>query len=1577
MALPSAHGGRLLLVTVLVGMLAAAVLAAGNIARAQDPPTPTTHQITRGTTAAALTSSLNAVFASGGGTLAAVKAGDTIAFGPGEYEDIGRADSFYLKLNKANLTVRGARDPRFGEADGVCDPTKDTILTGSSAFSLTAANITVEHFCFQNIDDGSSAHATPHTLSTIRLEHTADGATVRRNRIDNTIGKGVAGHTDSLDDLTDITIAENEFIDIGLIETNGAGGSIQPRHTGQEPSAIQLDTFLDKEDLRIDDNLFDGSAWVAVSLYQVEGGTISGNTFRNMPKSAIFLISSPDFTLHNNTYEGNNRDAWRVVETADWMNDVWHGLSDAKSSFKIETMESEALQTLLLSNRAEAVAMGMDGDLYDAAVASSPDSVYRDPGLHAAVRIAASPRVTISNSTFTRNHNSIAICGDITCRVEGLEAVGDDDDTGRAPAYISPLTYEDGRDRVASTVTLSGNQFTDSDTRTFGGPGSVGNHLVIGYHRAHRRNQARGPAVGSFSYEAGNSFTGSGGFGGAAEPTTHQITHSDTDAALQTSLDAVFGSDGATLDAVKSGDTIEFGPGEYEDIGRASGLYLQLDKASLTVRGASDPRFGEADGECDPTTDTILKGSSAFSLTAANITLEHFCFQNIDDGSSAHATPHTLATIRLAHTADRATIRRNRINNTIGMGVDGRVSAGDLTEITIAENEFIEIGLIENNGAGTAIQPRHAVAEPSAIRLDTTRPKSDITIDDNLFEGSAWVGVSFDKVDGGTISGNIFRNMAKSAVYLGYSPDITLDNNTYEGNNRAAWRVVRTANWLNDVTFGISGASGGTKRATLESAALQDLMRMTKVQAEAVGMDGALYDAAVAAAANSVYRDPDLHAAVRVVGSAGVTISNSTFTNNHNSIAICGEVACRVDGLEEVGTVGDTGRAPAYISLTTFPGGTSRIQSSVTLSGNEFTDSDARSFEGPGSIGNHLVIGYFRAAVTSNAVGPAVGSFTHGAGNSYSGDGVFGGAVTSGWSGISIESESAEVAEGANAVFNLTIDPPAANDLSVRYRVSEDGSWVGTLPDGSPALPGTQITVAAGDASAVLTIPIVSDGNVEADGSITVTIEAGERYKEGATATVAVRDDTVSGISLESESAEVVEGAAAVFNLTIDPPAGNDLTVHYSVSEDGSWAGTLPDDSPALPGNQITVAAGDASAVLTIPTASDGAVEADGSITVTIAAGERYSDGATATVAVRDDTISAISITRESAEVVEGADIVFNLTIDPPAGNDLTVHYSVSEVGSWVGTLRDDNRALPGDQITVAAGDASAVLTVPTASDGAVEDAGSITVTIDAGERYSDGATATVNVLDGPIVVVAAPPPPPIFVPPPPPSRKDEVAVVDGAAKLEANKVTVDLVEGSLPENVETVETTVTKLTRSKTPQAPDSGRFRIAGGAVFDIALEATLADETSESLTELATPVTVCLPVPRTVSNPVVLRYDAETEEWVKLRPADSSEEGQVCAFADSFSVYAVANEADHLEGLSANQINDFSVWEADYTLTATELLSAIEADLLWVRSDEEWIGYATFEGEPIPGAIDFLIANGDTLWLGSVGSGEEDEG
>ena len=1714
---PHTHSGRLLLVAVLMGLVAAAVLAAGNIARAQDPPEPTTHRITRGDTDTELQTSLNAVFASDGTTLAAVTAGDIIEFGPGVYEDIGRVNGSYLRLDKDNLTVRGASDPRLGEADGQCDANTDTILTGSSGFDLRVAGITVEHFCFQNIDDGSLAHASPHTLASIRLQHTADGATIRRNRIDNTISMGVYGRIGS-GNLQRLTFAENEFIDIGLIATNGAGTAIQPRDGNGAPSAIDLVTLRDKSNLTITDNLFEGSARFGASLSNIKAGVISGNTFRNMAKSAVSLDNSSDITLDDNTYEGNNHAAWRVVQLPNWLNDYHYGLSSIRRPDKRATMESAALHNLMRMNKAQAVAAGMDGDLYAAAAANK---VYRDPHLHAAVLVARSTNVAISNSTFTNNHNSVAICGHLICRVDGLEAVGADGDTGRSPAYIALLTYPGSSvNRTQSSVTLSDNEFTDSDTRSFDGPGSIGNHVVIGYHRGSSDNPSLGPAAGTITYGAGNSFSGSGVFGGAA-PRLHQITPGDTDAALQTSLNAVFGSDGATLADVEAGDIIDFAPGIYNDIGRASGgFYLLLDKEDLTVRGARDPRKGEADGQCDPAQDTILTGSSGFELSATVIRLQHFCFQDIDDGSGSHTNPHRLAPIRVDDSGNGASIRGNRIDNTIGMGVNGRIASGNLSGVLITDNEFIDIGLIATNGADAPIQPRGTGQEPSAIGFDTSAEKTNFRVVDNLFEGSAWAAVNLESVTGGTISGNTFRNMAKSAVNVNGSNRVTLSSNTYEGNNHTAWRVVETADWLNDLKIGLSGSTVADETASMESAALQTSLRLDKDQAVALGMDGDLFDAATATDANVVYRDPRLHAAVRVATSTNVTISDSAFTNNHNSIAICGASVCRVEGLEAVGDDGDTGRAPAYISPD--PAVTSPA-STVTLSGNEFNNSDTRSFDGPGTIGNHIVIGYFRDAATTLAVGDAAGSIKYIGrnSNSFTGSGVFGGAalppgpfrITRGdtddelkasldqvWnstgatvadvvSGDTIEFGPGlyeDIGRGSGGFFLLldkeglilrgardprlgaasgecdpTTDTILAGKSGFDLRAANitlEHFCFQNIDDGSLAHANPQNLAPirirdTGDRTTIRrnridnTIGMGVDGRVSAGDLTEITIAENEFIKIGLIATngaadaiqprgtgrepsaiqfdtgrpkanLRVTDNLFQGsawvaLSLENVNGGTISGntfrdmAKSAVNLNSSSDVilddntyeGNN-SVAWRVMNKANWlndhlVGPFGPDVGAWGSPPLESAA--LQTFLRLDKDQAAALGMDGALYDAAPANSVYRDPrvyAAVWIAASTEVVisnSAFTNNHNSVAIcghyvcrVDGLEKVGNAGDYGRAPAYITV-YADQPIRPSTVTLtgnqfhNSDTRSFDGpgsigNHLVIGhyrAGENSN-------SRGRV--VGSFTygaANIFTGDGVTYGGAAKPP---PPPPVISAPPP--IFVPPPPPFRKDEVAVVDGAAKLEANKVTVDLVKGSLPENAETVEATVTKLSRSKTPDAPDGGRFRIPSGAAFEIELEATLADETTQTLTELAAPATVCLPVPRAVNNPVVLRYDAETEEWVKLPSADSAEEDEVCALSASFSVYAVADEADHSEGLSANEINDFSVWEGDYPLTASELLAALlDVNPIWVRNDETWTGYATFEGEPIPGAIDFLVANGDTLWLGDGGSGrdtgEEGEG
>ena len=113
-------------------------------------------------------------------------------------------------------------------------------------------------------------------------------------------------------------------------------------------------------------------------------------------------------------------------------------------------------------------------------------------------------------------------------------------------------------------------------------------------------------------------------------------------------------------------------------------------------------------------------------------------------------------------------------------------------------------------------------------------------------------------------------------------------------------------------------------------------------------------------------------------------------------------------------------------------------------------------------------------------------------------------------------------------------------------------------------------------------------------------------------------------ISLRAGAA-VSEGDNAVFTVEANPAPQSDLTVEFSVLQDGEWLST-----PGAGARTLTLTAGTTSADLTVATENDSVDESDGSISVSIASGTDYTVAAPpndmASVTVQDNDSAGVSI---------------------------------------------------------------------------------------------------------------------------------------------------------------------------------------------------------------------------------------------------------------------------------------------------------------------------------------------------------------
>ncbi|MCY3596436.1 MAG: hypothetical protein OXG71_03240 [Rhodospirillales bacterium] len=321
------------------------------------------------------------------------------------------------------------------------------------------------------------------------------------------------------------------------------------------------------------------------------------------------------------------------------------------------------------------------------------------------------------------------------------------------------------------------------------------------------------------------------------------------------------------------------------------------------------------------------------------------------------------------------------------------------------------------------------------------------------------------------------------------------------------------------------------------------------------------------------------------------------------------------------------------------------------------------------------------------------------------------------------------VTEGTAATFTLTADPAPAAPLDVTVTVAADGDY------GIAA--GTQTVTIPTTGSFTLTLATTGDEADEADGSVSVTVDAGAGYTVGdaSSGTVAIADDDLPPPQISvTAGAGITEGGDAVFTVEADRAVDADLAVTLTVSEK---AGS---DLVAAAGEgekTVTILDGETEATLTVKTDDDAADEPDGSVSATVAAGDGYtiapSPANAASVAVADNDEAALGppvISVEDVTVREGEVAVVPVRLSPAPTKPVRLFYR-----SRFASLDADKRADLNDfkltriYLNFRPGETLKYARVPTRQD-SHDDGGEVfeVFVIPLGGRYGVGAVPVTGV---------------------------------------------------------------------------------------------------------------------------------------------------------------------------------------------------------------------------------------------------------
>ena len=264
--------------------------------------------------------------------------------------------------------------------------------------------------------------------------------------------------------------------------------------------------------------------------------------------------------------------------------------------------------------------------------------------------------------------------------------------------------------------------------------------------------------------------------------------------------------------------------------------------------------------------------------------------------------------------------------------------------------------------------------------------------------------------------------------------------------------------------------------------------------------------------------------------------------------------------------------------------------------------------------------------------------------------------------------EGDDPAVTVDMTFTVSLSAASGKAVTVPYTLT------GSATDGADYdAPATQsLSIAAGDTSGEIVIPVKGDAIDEVAETIIVTLSAATNAtissEAGAgAATGSITDDDVPELSI-SGGAAVTEGTAASFTVDADIAPVADLTVKVDVDTTAGFAA-----SNTTGAQTFTFRAGEMSETYEVNTESDSIDEADGSVSVTLKDGADYAvatSNDSASVDVNDDDATTVALARAGsggiAEDGGTVDVTVTLGRALAAGESVTVPLTVS--GATVAT---------------------------------------------------------------------------------------------------------------------------------------------------------------------------------------------------------------------------------------------------------------------------------------------------------------------
>ncbi|WP_420446147.1 Calx-beta domain-containing protein [Candidatus Poriferisodalis sp.] len=298
--------------------------------------------------------------------------------------------------------------------------------------------------------------------------------------------------------------------------------------------------------------------------------------------------------------------------------------------------------------------------------------------------------------------------------------------------------------------------------------------------------------------------------------------------------------------------------------------------------------------------------------------------------------------------------------------------------------------------------------------------------------------------------------------------------------------------------------------------------------------------------------------------------------------------------------------------------------------------------------------------------------------------------------------------EGGFLSFVVRLDRPASEPISFDYVIADGlGDPSATAGVDYIAHSGTE-TIAAGELSVTVTVRTLHDSLDEFDEEVLLTISnivsdvsaELDTVRGNSAVGLIVDDDEPPGVRIANADAD--EGGTLTFVIELDSPSGRPASIDFGTRDDSAVA----NDDYGPRSGMVSFATGQTRATVDVAALADDEPESDELFFVDLTVrsdGGLIIDKATGAGTIRDVSDRQVSVA--DAFAAEGDVLSFEVSFDGPLrGRDITIDYRTEAGSAVAGDDYDSTFETQSGTLRILAGQASAIVGIPTLQDPLDED---------------------------------------------------------------------------------------------------------------------------------------------------------------------------------------------------------------------------------------------------------------------------------